>query len=374
MNRYCAILLLLFFAACSHTTPYIRHDKNNAEFTGPRQRIIFVGDAGRARPSDKIWEKLGRYITSDSLVIFLGDNVYEYGLPDESENDSSYELYAGRLLTQINAAKKARKTVFIPGNHDWNNSRANGRVRILAQQNFVRKYGATFYPENGCAGIAAEKINEKTAILFIDSQALLDLPDEETGASPSQNGTACAIRNKRQYQASVAAYLDANFKPGTQFIIAAHHPLMSEGTHGGFFDWPHHIFPVYNYNKYVPLPVIASLVVLTRQWGWISSTDIAHTKYQKYLKLVSQILQDRKVLLYAAGHEHNLQLFRTEGPVKYHLISGSGSKKDSVSHNKQTILAWEEKGFFVLDLPTEQPPRLTMVGETADKDESYTLE
>lgn len=373
MNSY-VLLPLLLFVACSHTTPYVRHDQSHAGYTGPKQRIIFIGDAGRAKPADKIWTKLARYITPDSLVVFLGDNVYEYGLPDESEHDSSYDLYAGRLLTQINAAQKARKTVFIPGNHDWNHPRANGRLRILAQQRFVRKHGATFYPENGCAGIAAEKIRENTAVLFIDSQALLDLPDEATDFKPSQNGTGCAIKTKRQYEAMVAAYLNTNFKPETQFIIAAHHPLMSEGTHGGFFDWRHHIFPVYNYNKYVPLPVVASLVVLTRQWGWISSTDIAHTKYQKYLKSLSQILHDRKILIYAAGHEHNLQLFRTDGPVKYHLISGSGSKKDSVSHNKQTILAWEEKGFFVLDLLPDGPPRLLMVSETADQEIAYSLE
>lgn len=373
MKRH-AFFPLLLLVACSHTTPYIKHDQNNVAYTGPAQRIIFIGDAGRAKPTDKIWAKLDRYITPDSLVVFLGDNVYEYGLPDESENDSSYELYAGRLLTQISAAKKARKTVFVPGNHDWNHSRANGRVRILAQQKFVRKHGAEFYPENGCAGISAEKINEKTAILFIDSQALLDLPDTEADITPSQKGNDCEIKTKHQYETSFATYLKNNFKPETQFIIAAHHPLMSEGTHGGFFDWPHHIFPVYNYNKYVPLPVIASLVVLTRQWGWISSTDIAHTKYQKYLKLVSQILKDQKILVYATGHEHNLQLFRTEGPVKYHLISGSGSKRDSVSHNRHTILAWEEKGFFVLDLLPQQAPRLQMVSENVDTDIGYSLE
>lgn len=366
--------VVLFLTACSHTTPYIKHKQNLSEHTGPQKRIIFIGDAGKATPADKIWAKLNRYITPDSLVVFLGDNVYEYGLPDESENDSSYELYAGRLLAQINAAKKAQKTVFIPGNHDWNHSRANGRLRILAQQKFVRKHGATFYPENGCAGFVAEKVNENTAVLFIDSQALFDLPDEDTENKTAQNNTECEIRSKSQYQASITTFLNKNFKSDTRFIVAAHHPLMSEGSHGGFFDWPHHIFPAYNYNKYVPLPVVASLVVFTRQWGWLTSTDIAHTKYKKYLKTVSQIFQNRTVLMYAAGHEHNLQLFRTDGPVKYHLVSGSGSKKDSVSHNKHTLLAWEEKGFFVLDVIPNQPSQLTMVGENQEKDIGYLLE
>jgi predicted MPP superfamily phosphohydrolase len=120
------------------------------------QRIIFVGDAGKATAGDAVWAKLDKHLTKDALVVFLGDNVYEYGLPDESENDSSYELYASRLKAQINAAKRARKTIFIPGNHDWKNSSANGRQRILAQQRFVTKHGAHFAPQNGCADIAAE--------------------------------------------------------------------------------------------------------------------------------------------------------------------------------------------------------------------------
>ena len=372
--KYYLFIGLISIAACSHTTPYIRQSGKIAESDSPKQRIIFIGDAGRARPSDKIWAKLGHYITPDSLVVFLGDNVYEYGLPDESENDASYELYAGRLLTQISAAQKARKTVFIPGNHDWSNSRPNGRLRILAQERFVKKHKADFYPKNGCAGIASEKINETTALLFIDSQAIIDLPVGEENVAPSEKSSDCAIRTQRQYQSMVETYLQENFRPDTRFILAAHHPLMSEGTHGGFFDWPHHIFPVYNYNKYFPLPVVASLVVFTRQLGWISSTDIANTKYQKYLRLISGIFRDRKIFMYAAGHEHNLQLFKTEGNVKYHLISGSGSKKDSVSHNKQTVLAWEEKGFFVLDVYSNQPARLMMVSEAVENEISYSLE
>jgi hypothetical protein len=364
--------LTLVTVACSHTQPFTRARVVNPQPAAIEQRIIFVGDAGKATPGDAVWAKLDRYLTKDALVVFLGDNVYEYGLPDASENDGSYELYAARLSAQINAAKKARKTIFIPGNHDWNSSRSNGRKRILAQQRFVTERGAHFAPQNGCAGIAAEPVGKGSVMLFIDSQAVIDLPDDEAAAAKAP-ASDCAIKHKRQFESFASDYLQKNIKPGTRIILAAHHPLVSEGSHGGFFDWPHHIFPVYNYNKYFPLPVVASLVVFTRQWGWITSTDISHSKYRKYLNSIATILKNREVFLYAAGHDHNLQLFSGTGPVKYHLISGSGSKRDAVTHNDQTLLAWEKNGFFVVDIYTDASARATAVGDTVEEELVFEL-
>lgn len=366
------IVVAFVTVACSHTQPYTRTRVVNPQARGIQERVIFIGDAGKATANDKVWAKLDKYLTKDALVVFLGDNVYEYGLPEESENDSSYDLYVARLSAQINAAKKARKTIFIPGNHDWNHSRANGRQRILAQQRFVEKHGAHFAPKNGCAEIAAEPLRNNTVLLFIDSQAIIDLPADEAAAAKS-SPTDCAIKSRKQFEAYAREYLQKQIKPGTRLMLAAHHPLMSEGSHGGFFDWPHHIFPVYNYNKYVPLPVVASLVVFTRQWGWITSTDISHSKYRNYLNSIQNILKDREVFLFAAGHDHNLQLMSSSGPVKYHLVSGSGSKRDSVSHNDQSLLAWEERGFVVVDFLNEGSPRATAVGDSGDEEIVFEL-
>lgn len=111
----------------------------------------------------------------------------------------------------------------------------------------------------------------------------------------------------------------------------------------------------------------------TRQWGWTTSTDISHSKYRKYLNSIATILRSREVFLYAAGHDHNLQLFSGTGPVKYHLISGSGSKRDPVTHNDQTLLAWEKNGFFVVDIYTDASARPTAVGDTVEEELVFEL-
>ena len=79
--------LTLVTVACSHTQPFTRARVKDPQPAAIEQRIIFVGDAGKATPGDAVWAKLDRYLTKDALVVFLGDNVYEYGLPDASEND-----------------------------------------------------------------------------------------------------------------------------------------------------------------------------------------------------------------------------------------------------------------------------------------------
>ena len=53
-------------------------------------------------------------------------------------------------------------------------------------------------------------------------------------------------------------------------------------------------------------------------------------------------------LLYAAGHDHNLQLIRMpSGP--YVAISGSASKKDSVRAGRGSLFAHSEHGYMIVD-------------------------
>ena len=44
-------------------------------------------------------------------------------------------------------------------------------------------------------------------------------------------------------------------------FLASHHPFQSYGTHGGYFSWKDHIFPLTaaNENLYIPLPIVGSL-------------------------------------------------------------------------------------------------------------------
>src|SRR5664279_1112061 len=85
--------------------------------------IILIGDAGefnygRAPVIDAARDLIP--LDKNTTVIYLGDNIYDNGLPDDVM--PGYAAARAVLDSQINIVKGTNaKIVFIPGNHDWNN-------------------------------------------------------------------------------------------------------------------------------------------------------------------------------------------------------------------------------------------------------------
>ena len=99
----------------------------------------------------------------DATVLFLGDNIYQHGLPEKS--NVGYELASHRLQTQIDAVRKFKgNRIFIPGNHDYH---ADGIKGLKRQENLVEKALGknSFLPENGCpitkVKISAEVVSKR---------------------------------------------------------------------------------------------------------------------------------------------------------------------------------------------------------------------
>jgi predicted MPP superfamily phosphohydrolase len=96
--------------------------------------FYLIGDAGNAEmgqttPTLTYFQKELAKATKNATTLFLGDNIYPYGIPSKKHKDRA--LAEHRLQTQIDALQDFKgKTIFIPGNHDWYNgvetSRKNG--------------------------------------------------------------------------------------------------------------------------------------------------------------------------------------------------------------------------------------------------------
>ncbi len=72
--------------------------------------------------------------SENSTLIFLGDNVYETGIPEEKSK--KYPLAKRRIEAQTDVAKKFKgKSIFIPGNHDW----YNGLEGLKREEKLVEK-------------------------------------------------------------------------------------------------------------------------------------------------------------------------------------------------------------------------------------------
>src|SRR5882672_11214708 len=96
-------------------------------------RIVLVGDGGKLTNGHQIVvDAIRRTVPMDARtsIIFLGDNSYEMGLPDEQFG--TYNASKMVLDSQIFVAEGTPARVFmVPGNHDWKNGKSDGYDAII---------------------------------------------------------------------------------------------------------------------------------------------------------------------------------------------------------------------------------------------------
>ena len=84
--------------------------------------VFFIGDAGEPDPRQRplVLDSLSAQaakIPGRALIVFLGDNVYPNGIPEEGQ--AEYADARRRLQAQVDAIPTGVRGIFIPGNHDW---------------------------------------------------------------------------------------------------------------------------------------------------------------------------------------------------------------------------------------------------------------
>src|SRR5690606_13319533 len=109
-------------------------------------------------------------------------------------------------------------------------------------------------------------------------------------------------------------------------LLAAHHPMQTYGTHGGYYSWKDHLFPLtlLNRNLYLPMPGVGSLYPLLRRTVFLNPEDKPHTKYKDLVDRVRSLSDPYRNLIHVAGHDHGLQFIEDTG--FYQVVSGAGTK------------------------------------------------
>ena len=138
-------------------------------------RIILIGDAGELKNGrHPVVSGVRSTISFDkkTTIIYLGDNLYKTGLPDDVVPD--YNLAKAPLDSQIVIAKGTdAKVYFIPGNHDWNNGGPHGWTTIQREQYYIDILGdknIIFQPKDGCPGPVEVPITDDIVLVIMDSQ------------------------------------------------------------------------------------------------------------------------------------------------------------------------------------------------------------
>lgn len=309
--------------------------------------MFLIGDTGDlsiSRPDPVIATMCSHFDPAvPSAVMFLGDNVYPRGLPPK-----------GNILRKNAEAKLTRyyehlkdyhgKIVFIAGNHDWNKGRDDGYDYVMRQEKFIQKLfdgRNVFLPSNGCPGPVEINIDDRITVVAIDTQWWM-----QKGLRPIGKQYGCRVETEEEFFEQLKAVLEKN--KHKRIVVLGHHPVYSYAIHGGRFKLKHHIFPLTLYDKdaWIPLPGIGSLIPLYRKFLG-AREDMSHPRYRRLRNKLKEILSEYPGLIYAAGHEHNLQYICKNR--NHFIVSGSGSKvKYVVQSGKYLRFGIKCKGFFKL--------------------------
>lgn len=408
-SRSCATVLVaaLLVAGCSHTRPFVR---GSATAPAPPatqidHRLILIGDAGDAAPDgepalDLLAERV-RVAPAITTVVFLGDNVYETGMPEPTALEGTaidavldevlLNLYESRreaervLKAQVRAIQAPGvHAIFIPGNHDWDQFGIGGFQRVLNQQAFILQLrtatadvaDVTMLPRDGCPGPTAVDLGARGRLVVLDTQWWVDggIGGKPT---PEHNPTGCPFVTEAAIQAALEEEIRKGVAAGREVVVVGHHPLASRGPHGGHVDPIVHVFPLTMLGTYVPfvvrwmpLPVLGSIAAWLRANRSPSGQDFsgpgnAEMRGALERAMAAAASGGATPLLYAAGHDHSLQVFQARTGPRWTVVSGLGSssKASAVRHDRSTQFAHSDAqrpGVMEVDFTRDGRARLAV--------------
>ncbi len=331
------IILLLFSSCATFNTQYGKNQKewksNIKSNSKPIYTFYLVGDAGEldGNNENKVLKAVGKKLktaTKQSTLLYLGDNIYPNGMP---EKKSEKRANAEKILdAQIDIVRDFKgRTIFIPGNHDLR----KGIKGLKRQEKYIEnklKGKNIFAPKNNCP-LQKIKINEHIVLIAINSQWYLENWDK----NPTINDN-CNIKTRDKFFEE----LEGLFKKseGKTTIIAMHHPIYSNGAHGGYFSVKQHMYP---------LPILGSLANLLRKTGGVSNQDLQNKRYLEFRKRIIALSQYNSKIIFVSGHEHNLQYIKKNNIIQ--IISGSGAKKTGVKRGVKSF-AYPNYGYAKLKI------------------------
>lgn len=289
--------------------------------------LFLIGDAGEPDPRNtgvalRALAEDAAEAPGQVVIVFLGDNVYPAGIP--AEGAAEWADARRRLATQVDVVPEGALGIFVPGNHDWADMEAFGLYSIRLQEEMIRDLAGgrdvRLLPSNGCPGPVSVDIG-RLRLVLLDTQWWLHdyiVRDERSDCPTSTTGEVTeALR--RQVRSS---------REDGVVVVAAHHPLMSGGRHGGYCGIT------------APFQRFAG-----------RSQDIVSSANRAMRDSIESAMAEKPPLIFAAGHEHNQQVLRGGRSVHYQLVTGAGSKTAcAVKMRESYYVSQHRVGFMRIEI------------------------
>ena len=325
---------------------------------------FFIGDAGNTPVPNKTLLSLKQQIEANpnSIVFFLGDNIYPRGLDGSPEAEQ-------KLRAQLSILKDYKgEWIFLPGNHDWKAGRWQGYEYVLRQQHFIEKYAQDsfkntpyrfnhFYPTEGLPGPVNVDIGNTSFIITDTDWWLQRQFFHKVGKTSSYKTMEIAYLNR------LDSLLTRAEKTQKTAVFLAHHPLVNYGHHAKKRQ------PLRFLINYTPFQIFG-LMGLNRAL----LSDLPQPRYRRMANKFLAILKKHSPYICVAGHEHNLQHIVQDNAA--YVISGAGSKLKPIPEKSKNIAALHfgasVSGFMELRFYKNKPTKLIIFDENGQ--EIYNVE
>ncbi len=297
--------------------------------------FYLIGDAGASELGKKSMaltalERELKSAPDNSTVLFLGDNIYQRGLV--AEDHPNYQLAKHQLDAQTSVVKNFKgRSIFIPGNHDW----YSGLDGLKRQERYVENILGkdSFLPENGCP-LEKVEIGEDIVLLIVDSEWYITKWDKHP-----QINDECEFRTRARFFEEFESEIKK--ARGKTTIVAIHHPMFTNGPHGGQYSFGSHMSP---------LPGLGTLKNMLLKMGGASPADLQHHRYDELKSRIVTLSQENDKVVFVSGHEHSLQYLIEEN--LHQIVSGSGSKTTATRNVYGGQFSYGSPGFARLDVYT----------------------
>ncbi|MFK7833322.1 MAG: metallophosphoesterase [Winogradskyella sp.] len=359
--RYQYALVLTLMLVCNACATLKKQATKSVESELPTDKDIehtfyLIGDAGNSDLGEsskaiKAFKTELEKADKNSTAIFLGDNIYPKGLPKKSEE--GYELAKHRITIQTEAAQNFKgETVFIPGNHDW----YSGSSGLKDQEKMVEKALGknSFLPENGCP-IDKIHISDAIELIIIDTHWYIT----NWNNRPTINDD-CEIKTRHKFLDEFSSLIKK--ARGKTTIVAMHHPMYTNGSHGGQFSFVSHMSP---------LPILGTLKNVLRTTTGVSHADLQNPMYNELKGRLVTIAQENEKVVFVSGHEHSLQYLVEDN--LHQIVSGSGSKVSAVRNIGSGKFGYGTPGYAKLMVYKDGSSHVTFYSADEEK-EVFTIE
>lgn len=318
----------------------------------PSQVFYIVGNASTTKAKevpvlDAIQAHIEKTKPENPQIIFTGDNI------NGSKKDTLFvKKQLDRHLDLINKTKAT--SYMIPGNYDWDFNKQKGLEFVEEYLNKNAEQEDILVPKNG-EPLKSIEINEDLEMIIVDSQWYI----LNWYLYPTMNDKS-EIKSREKLLSEIEGEIKKSANKTILFVI--HHPIFTNGLHGGRFSFRDHIFPL---GGSIPLPGIASLVAQVRSQGGISIQDRFNAKYRELMEELQIILDNPELrAVVISGHEENLQYIE-QGNIKQ-VISGAGSDTKPVNISDNGLFSYGQQGFSTLEISEDKSMFVSFFGNDAN--------